>query len=102
MRIENRAAPSDPVQHSAVASAARMRDSWIAELLLIALVYCVGVLFVWRHHLAFDTGTWYGTRSSARGFQLALPGRWLAYGSMPFFVCLRVRWYRRVWGSSPS
>jgi hypothetical protein len=36
---------------AAVASAFRLRNSVLAEVLLIAFVYGVGVLIVWRHFL---------------------------------------------------
>jgi len=43
----------------AIASAKRLRDSLTAELLLIALVYCVVVFFSWRRHSEFDVSSWY-------------------------------------------
>jgi hypothetical protein len=81
---------------AAVASAARLRNSWIVELTLLALVYGVGVLFVWRHHVALDAATWYGTPTSTGRFHLSLAGRWFAYVSMPVFQFLLIRWYLRV------
>jgi hypothetical protein len=87
--------PEVPRFDAAVASAARLRNSWIGELLLIAVVYGVGVLFVWPHYVALDAA-WYGTRSSTGGIQLSLAGRWLAYVSMPIFQFLLIRWYLRV------
>ena len=44
---------------AAIASAFRLRDSVLAEVLLIAFVYVVGVLIVWRHYTALTTATWY-------------------------------------------
>ena len=38
----------------------RLRNSVLAEVLLIALVYGVGVLFNWRRNAAMDLPTWYG------------------------------------------
>ena len=39
---------------AAIASAYRLRNSVAAELLLIAFVYVVGIMFVWRHYMALD------------------------------------------------
>jgi hypothetical protein len=80
---------------AAVASASRLRNSVVAEVLLIALVYVVGVLVVWRQHVALDTATWYAT-PSVDGLRLTLAGRWYGYVSLPFFQFLLCRWYFRV------
>ena len=47
---------------AAIAAAMRLRNSVLAEVLLIALVYGLGVLFIWRKHAALEFPTWYGTR----------------------------------------
>jgi len=80
---------------AAIASAFRLRNSVLAEALLIALVYVVGVLVVWRLYMALDTATWYAT-SSADGAKLSLAGMWYAYLSLPLFQFLLVRWYFRL------
>ena len=80
---------------SAIASAFRLRNSVLAEVLLIALVYGVGVLIVWRHYVALDTTTWY-TTASAGGSQLSLAGIWFGYVSLPIFQFLLCRWYFRL------
>ena len=49
-----------------IASAFRLRNSVLAEVLLIAFVYGVGVLLVWRHYSALATATWYA-RADRRG-----------------------------------
>src|SRR5512137_577671 len=46
---------------AAIASALRLRNSVLAEVLLIALVYGVGVLIVWRQYAALAAATWYAT-----------------------------------------
>ena len=38
------------------ASVFRLRNSVLAEVLLVAFVYVFGVLIVWRHYMAFDDG----------------------------------------------
>ena len=80
---------------AAIASAFRLRNSVLAELLLIAIVYGVGILIVWRHYWALDAATWYAT-PSAEGAKLSLAGMWYGYVSLPIFQFLLVRWYFRV------
>lgn len=80
---------------SAVASAFRLRNSVLAEVLLIAFVYGVGILILWRHYLALDAATWYAT-PAADGAKLSLAGVWYGYVSLPIFQFLLVRWYFRL------
>ena len=84
-----------PRFESAIASAFRLRNSVLAEVLLIALVYGVGVLIVWRHYVALDTATWFATGSAA-GSRLSLAGLWYGYVSIPIFQFLLCRWYFRL------
>jgi hypothetical protein len=79
----------------AITSAFRLRNSVLAEVLLILAVYAVGVLVVWRHYTALDAATWYGTPSTA-GTELSLAGMWYGYVSLPLFQFLLVRWYFRL------
>ncbi len=80
---------------AAVASAFRLRNSVLAEVLLIAVVYGFGILIVWRHYVALDTATWYAT-PSAEGYKLSLAGLWYGYVSVPIFQFLLARWYFRL------
>ena len=80
---------------AAVTSAFRLRNSVAAEVLLIAFVYLVGVLVVWRHFVAIDVSTWYATASSA-GSNLTRAGMWYACLSLPIFQFLVLRWYFRL------
>ena len=80
---------------AAVESAFRLRNSVLAEVLLIVFVYGVGVLIVWRHYFALDTATWYAT-PAAGGSQLSLAGMWYGYVSVPIFQFLLLRWYFRL------
>ena len=66
----------------AIASALRLRNSVIAELLLIAFVYVLGVTIVWRQYVALGTATWYATPSSG-GTTLTLAGIWYGYLRLP-------------------
>jgi hypothetical protein len=80
---------------AAVASAARLRNSLPAEVLLIAFVYAVGVFVIWRHYTVIDTSTWYVDISDA-GSKLTRAGTWYAYVSLPIFQFLLLRWYFRL------
>ena len=83
------------VPEAAVVSSMRLRNSVTAELLLIALVYGVGVLVVWRNAAVLDTATWY-TVPTDSGFELSLAGIWYGYVSVPIFQFLLLRWFFRL------
>ncbi len=78
-----------------IASAFRLRNSVLAEVLLIAFVYGVGVMLVWRQYTALATATWYAVPTTA-GLQLSLSGMWFGYVSLPIFQFLLLRWYFRI------
>ena len=80
---------------TAIASAFRLRNSVLAEVLLIAFVYVVGVLIIWRQYMALATATWYAAPTVA-GLQLSLTGVWYGYVSLPLFQFLLMRWYFRM------
>jgi hypothetical protein len=80
---------------AAIAAAFRLRNSRLAELLLIAFVYLVGVSLVWRGYMALDAATWYATPTAA-GTTLSLGGMWYGYVSLPVFQFLLLRWYFRL------
>ena len=80
---------------AATASVSRLRNSVLAELLLVALVYVFGILILWRHYVAFATATWYAA-PSAEGSKLSLAGMWYGYISLPIFQFLLCRWYFRL------
>jgi hypothetical protein len=84
-----------PRFEAAITSALRLRNSVLAETLLIAVVYVVGILIVWRQYTALDAVTWYATPSAA-GSALSLAGYWYGYVSLPLFQFLLVRWYFRL------
>jgi hypothetical protein len=84
-----------PRFEAAIASAFRLRNSVLAEVLLIAFVYGVGILIVWRLYAVLDRTSWY-TVSPVLGTNLSLAGMWYEYVSMPIFQFLLVRWYYRI------
>jgi hypothetical protein len=84
-----------PCFNAAIKSAFRLRNSLLAEVLLIVLVYTVGVLLIWRQYMALSTATWYAV-PTAEGLKLSLTGAWYAYVSLPIYQFLLVRWYYRI------
>jgi hypothetical protein len=84
-----------PRFESAIASAFRLRNSVLAEVLLIAFVYVVGVLIVWRHYTTLATATWYA-KPTGVGLKLSLSGVWYGYVSQPLFQFMLMRWYFRI------
>ena len=84
-----------PSFEAAIDSAIRLRNSVVAELLLVAFVYAVGVAVVWRTQFALDVNTWYAVID---GEQLlpTMAGRWFAWVSMPIFLFLFLRWCFRL------
>lgn len=95
--VERRLVPDSamPRFDAAIASAFRLRNSVWAEVLLIAFVYGVGILVVWRHYMALDAATWYAT-PTAGGPVLTWAGVWYGCVSLPVFQFLLVRWYFRI------
>jgi hypothetical protein len=81
-----------PRFEAAVASAFRWRNSVLPEVLLLAFVYGVGVLVVWRQFWALEIDTWYAT-PSAGGSMLTPAGIWYGYVSVPIVQFLLLRWY---------
>ena len=80
--------------HAAIASAYRLRNSLLAEVLLIVLVYGVGFL-IWRTRSELDTITWYAA-PTGEGHKLSLTGIWFLWVSLPIFQFLLVRWIYRI------
>ncbi len=79
----------------AILSAFRLRNSVLAEVLMVLLVYGVGVLIVWRRFTALDLSTWYA-QPSGEPFRLHSAGIWYAFVSLPIFQFLLLRWYYRM------
>src|SRR6266550_5563408 len=80
---------------AALASALRLRNSIAAEVGMIAFVYGVGVMIIWRTHTAVDVTSWYGAATQGR-LQPSLAGWWLGCVSLPLFQFILLRWYFRL------
>jgi hypothetical protein len=83
----------------AIASAVRLRDSVVAEALLLGLVYLVGMLIIRRTQFMLDVETWYAIVDGDRRV-LTPAGWWGALVAMPAVQFLCVRWFFRffIWG----
>jgi hypothetical protein len=80
---------------AAIASAMKLRNSILAEVILIALVYIVDVLVIWRGHMVLDVGTW--SCSFVNGEpRPTLAGWWYRFVSLPVLQFLLLRWYYRI------
>lgn len=80
---------------AAIVAALRLRNSVTAEIVMIALVYGVGVLFIWRTQVALDVTCWYGMDGGGK-LHPSLAGWWMGCVSLPIFEFLLLRWYFRL------
>jgi hypothetical protein len=80
---------------SAASSAMKLRNSVVAELVLLAIVCGVGVPYFWRHYVALDVVSWYGVMVAGR-LNPSLAGWWLGCVSLPILQFLLLRWYFRL------
>ena len=88
-------APEDlPTFNSAVKSTLRVRNSIVAEVVILILVYTLGLL-VWRDRIALGSATWYA-RPDQTGLHFTLAGYWYAFVSIPIFQFILLRWYMRL------
>jgi hypothetical protein len=86
--------PEDmPRFHEAIDSTLRVRNSVIAEVVLLVLVYTLG-LWVWKSQIALGTPTWYAMPDAAR-LHLTPAGFWYVFVSVPMFQFILLRWYFR-------
>jgi hypothetical protein len=80
---------------AALPAALRLRNSVVAEVLLIGVVYLVGVLYIWPQYVALDVPTWYATPDASTR-RLSPAGWWFVYVSLPLFQFVLLRWYFRL------
>lgn len=80
-----------------VTRAMRMRNSVVAEIVLIVLSFTLGS-WIWRTYVTLNVATWYAT--PAKGdLSLTGAGWWYAYVSLPIARFILLRWYYRfvIW-----
>ena len=80
---------------AAIASTMKLRNSMVAELLLVAFVYGVGIFVVWRYYMVLEVPTWYAT-PQADLVQPKLAGWWYFFVSLPIYQFILLRWYFRL------
>lgn len=83
-----------PRFEAAIASTIRLRDSVVAEIVILLLVYAIGP-WTWRTTLLMPADTWYADSANGEA-SLTRAGWWLIYVSAPMFQFLLVRWYFRL------
>jgi hypothetical protein len=84
-----------PRFQAAIDSAIRLRNSIVAEILLLVFVYAVGVGVVWRHEIALPVATWY-RQLDGSAIHVTHAGWWYLLVSTPIFQFLLFRWYFRL------
>jgi hypothetical protein len=95
--LERGLIPKDAMMRfdAAVRSAFRLRNSVLAEVLMLAFVYVVALDFMWRREIILDIASWHATGSGSSP-KLTHAGMWYAYVSLPIFQFLLLRWYFRI------
>ncbi len=87
-------APEDqPRFDSIIASIMRLRNSVVAEVLLVVFVL-TAAHWIWREHVSLDVATWYAAEIDGRT-QLSPAGYWYAYVSLPIVRFIAFRWWFR-------
>lgn len=88
-------APDDkPRFESIIASAMRLRNSVLAELLLLAFALFGGI-WLGKRYLPMDVATWFAAPTDG-GTQYTAAGYWYLLVSMTIFRFLLLRWYFRL------
>lgn len=77
-----------------ISSCMRLRNSLLAEVLLIVIVALAGH-WIWREFSVNTINTWYSSLSEG-GSKLTVVGYWLVFVSMPIYQFIILRWYFRL------
>ena len=84
-----------PRFEAALASGLSLRRSVMAEVVMVALVYAVGIFVVWRNFMSLEGISWYDV-SAGTHVHATLAGLWYVWVSIPIFQFLMCRWYFRL------
>jgi hypothetical protein len=88
-------APQDrPRLESVIGSTMRLRNSVVAEVLMLALAVTAGALFS-NHYVLLDVPTWIAVPVDGR-MQMTLAGYWNLFVSLTIVRFLLFRWYFRL------
>jgi hypothetical protein len=82
-----------PVFDRAIEDGLRLRDSVLAEILMVLLAYAFAIMFFFTR--AAHVSTWYATRAD-NGVTPTLAGWWLVLFCMPLLQFLLLRWIWRI------
>lgn len=100
--VERDIVPQSALPHfrGAVASAVRMRDSWLAEVVILLYVLFLAIahhagLYVSLNEIPAGATSWHGS-AGVDGSGRSLAGSWFDLISMPIFQFLTLRWYYRI------
>jgi hypothetical protein len=77
-----------------VENSLRLRDSVLAEILIVAFSYLITIFA--SHRLAIPTSTWYSLPSGSGGFIRTWAGWWLILFCTPLMHFLVLRWLWRI------
>jgi hypothetical protein len=83
-----------PKFYALIDSAMRVRNSIIAELVLLVFVFTGGI-WIWRSEVALDVASWYASPQDGQ-MHLTGAGSWFAFVSVPVFQFILLRWYMRI------
>jgi len=86
---------AQPRFDAAVASTIRLRNSVVAEVAMLVLVYVLALKVSVPQHATLDAATWYAA-PGAGGWTFSLAGRWYFYFALPVTQFLLLRWYYRI------
>jgi hypothetical protein len=86
----------EPEFDAAIASAMRLRNSVVAEVVLLVCVYVFGLWF-WSHRIVFSHESWFAGPSGR--WSLTPAGYWYVFVSIPIAQFILLRWYLRffIW-----
>jgi len=88
-------APEDRLRFEGIiASAMRLRNSVLVEVLLVVFVFTV-VHWVWRGYITLAVATWYAAAIDGQT-HLTPAGYWYALVSLPIYRFILLRWYFRL------
>lgn len=94
--IERQLIPGHALErfHTALQAAIRLRNSMVAELLIIAIIFPLAY-YLRGNVLALESATWY-VRVEDGSATTTLAGRWFWFVSSPIYQFLFFRWYFRL------
>lgn len=88
-----------PKFNEVIVSAIKLRNSMIAELLLLILIFVIGH-YIWNISSVVGNiakaGSWYATFDNTGAAHLSLAGYWFVFFSRPLFQFILCRWYFRL------